>query len=191
MHDVNVLSVRYETPHNCSLTLSRPITDLITTHQWPHPDPISSNSLSFVSKIIQSVRITCFFHTLGLLNKRKKKVSKMFTEKSSLIVIAEDLQTPGCVYTPWSDWSDCPVTCGISQSVRKRFLQSASATSCDSFMMETSKCMTSSSCVSACAYSDWSDWMPCSTSCGVGDTMRKKFLTSSGGLLLFQQIVRP
>uniref|UniRef100_H2Z0J6 Spondin-1 n=1 Tax=Ciona savignyi TaxID=51511 RepID=H2Z0J6_CIOSA len=81
--------------------------------------------------------------------------------------------------TGWSDWSVCPVTCGEGQTFRKRMLRSGSH-SCDGFQMENSKCMTSMSCTdddqSECRYSNWSEWMPCSESCGTGATLRKKFL---------------
>lgn len=99
VHDVNVLSVRYEAPHNCSLTLSRPITDLITTHQWPHPNPISSNSLSFVSKIMQSVRITCFFSYCRFTQKMKKKsFQNVYCEKLTYCYCRGSSNSRMCLY---------------------------------------------------------------------------------------------
>uniref|UniRef100_H2Z0J5 Spondin-1 n=1 Tax=Ciona savignyi TaxID=51511 RepID=H2Z0J5_CIOSA len=91
----------------------------------------------------------------------------------------DNWEIPGCNYGEWSDWSVCPVTCGEGQTFRKRMLRSGSH-SCDGFQMENSKCMTSMSCTdddqSECRYSNWSEWMPCSESCGTGATLRKKFL---------------
>lgn len=55
---------------------------------------------------------------------------------------------------------------------------------CEDLQMERTKCMTSESCPDAtprlearrCQYSEWTEWMPCSVSCGVGITFRKRFL---------------
>ncbi|XP_078496035.1 spondin-1-like [Ciona intestinalis] len=85
----------------------------------------------------------------------------------------------GCVYAEWSDWSACPITCGIGTTFRKRMLLSGES-NCEGFQMQQSKCMTSMTCPSddqlACEYGEWSEWMPCSESCGKGATLRKKFL---------------
>lgn len=101
---------------------------------------------------------------------------------------------PGCTYSPWTDWSACPVTCGVGQAFRKRMLVSSAPTaSCRDFEMENSKCMTSASCLNdeeqrsapACSYAEWSEWMPCSASCGIGSTLRKRFLTGKGTCILW------
>jgi len=61
--------------------------------------------------------------------------------------------------------------------------------------MENTKCMTSASCMDAdaqsnaaeCTYTAWSEWMPCSVTCGVGTTLRKRFL--AGVYIVFQRLV--
>ncbi|CAK8697419.1 unnamed protein product [Clavelina lepadiformis] len=98
----------------------------------------------------------------------------------SMLCDEETVEMRGCQYSPWSDWTHCPVTCGPGQTFRKRvLLRSAASSTCKGFQMENSKCMTSSSCLESCQYGDWSEWMPCSESCGVGSTLRKKFLIGS------------
>uniref|UniRef100_H2Z0J4 Spondin-1 n=1 Tax=Ciona savignyi TaxID=51511 RepID=H2Z0J4_CIOSA len=113
---------------------------------------------------------------------QKSSVACTATMQKEICKGMGDWEIPGCNYGEWSDWSVCPVTCGEGQTFRKRMLRSGSH-SCDGFQMENSKCMTSMSCTdddqSECRYSNWSEWMPCSESCGTGATLRKKFLLAT------------
>ncbi|KAM9306065.1 SCO-spondin-like, partial [Gastrophryne carolinensis] len=73
-------------------------------------------------------------------------------------------------WTPWSPWSDCPVTCGDAAQVRSRACINPpprnNGFECRGPDSEYRNC-TNRPCqgVGRC---DWSDWSPCSQSCGVG-----------------------
>jgi len=95
-------------------------------------------------------------------------------------------QVEGCNYGPWSEWSNCPVTCGVGVSFRKRFFSSTTKENvqCEDFQMENSKCMTSQSCQDVtshsqqlrqgCEWGEWSGWTPCSETCGMGVKTRQR-----------------
>ncbi|KAH0627733.1 hypothetical protein JD844_003874 [Phrynosoma platyrhinos] len=73
-------------------------------------------------------------------------------------------------WTPWSPWSDCPVTCGQSTQIRTRACINPpprnNGLPCTGPEVQTQNC-SSSPCPGdeLCA---WSTWSPCSRSCGTG-----------------------
>ncbi|XP_074919520.1 SCO-spondin-like [Chelonoidis abingdonii] len=92
----------------------------------------------------------------------------------------EGLGTPGCgascasqlngSWTPWSPWSDCPVTCGNGTHVRTRACINPpprnNGSYCAGPEAEAQGC-TARPCPAA-EPCDWSAWSPCSRSCGTG-----------------------
>ncbi|XP_069502497.1 SCO-spondin-like [Ambystoma mexicanum] len=79
-------------------------------------------------------------------------------------------------WTPWSPWSDCPVTCGEGVVVRTRACINPpprnNGSICEGPDSETQSCPA----LPLCHDSDWciwSDWGPCSKSCGTGIASRK------------------
>nr|XP_039254629.1 spondin-1-like [Styela clava] len=114
------------------------------------------------------------------------EISKCMASTDCAAPVGFDVPS-GCSYSPWTGWMPCPVTCGVGETFRKRVLDfSTPDIHCDEFQMERTKCMTSESCpeierldnfgTQHCEYSEWSEWMPCSASCDVGNTLRKRFL---------------
>ncbi|KAM8967216.1 LOW QUALITY PROTEIN: SCO-spondin-like [Pelodytes ibericus] len=73
-------------------------------------------------------------------------------------------------WTPWSPWSDCTVTCGTGVEIRTRACINPpprnNGSDCEGAESETQEC-TNRLCAGhgGCT---WSDWTPCSRSCGTG-----------------------
>mmetsp|Transcript_115679 Transcript_115679/g.222982 ORF Transcript_115679/g.222982 Transcript_115679/m.222982 type:complete len:1635 (+) Transcript_115679:49-4953(+) len=85
-----------------------------------------------------------------------------------------------CQYSPWTEWDTCDMTCGGGQQLRHRTIwqhPKLGGTPCPEITMETQGCNTQS-CGKAgfhnCSLSMWSDWGACSTTCGVGQSMRQR-----------------
>lgn len=55
---------------------------------------------------------------------------------------ALDLDTIPCLLSPWSEWSDCSVTCGKGMRTRQRMLKSlAELGDCNEELEQVEKCM--------------------------------------------------
>lgn len=53
-----------------------------------------------------------------------------------------DLDTIPCLLSPWSEWSDCSVTCGKGMRTRQRMLKSlAELGDCNEELEQVEKCM--------------------------------------------------
>ncbi|XP_069691847.1 spondin-1 [Periplaneta americana] len=91
-----------------------------------------------------------------------------------------------CNTTPWGPWSECSVTCGVGTISRsRRFVDRFGRKKCPHVsMIEREKCM-QPQCTNEdrqdipdpmCPATDWSDWSPCSASCGKGVKLRTRLL---------------
>ncbi|MEE6467583.1 hypothetical protein FKM82_007315 [Ascaphus truei] len=76
-------------------------------------------------------------------------------------------------WTPWSPWSDCPVTCGAGVQIRTRACIDPpprnNGSVCQGPDTERQEC-TNRLCEGG--WCDWSDWSPCSRTCGTGISSR-------------------
>ncbi|XP_067001720.2 spondin-1 [Anabrus simplex] len=98
-----------------------------------------------------------------------------------------------CNTTPWGPWSECSVTCGVGFNMRtRRFLDRMGNKKCPHIsLVEKEKCM-QPECTGPpdpqdipdpmCPATEWSDWSPCSATCGKGVKLRTRLLMVEPGL---------
>lgn len=100
-----------------------------------------------------------------------------------------------CATSNWSPWSECSVTCGIGFTMRTRyFKEKTGRKKCPHITtIEKDKCMRPD-CIGGggepqqqvqdpmCPTTEWSDWSPCSASCGKGVRIRTRLLLVEPGL---------
>ncbi|XP_044255568.1 spondin-1 [Tribolium madens] len=96
-----------------------------------------------------------------------------------------------CATSPWGPWSECSATCGVGFKMRTRlFIDRMGRKKCPHVtVVEKEKCM-GPPCTAEqieipdpmCPTTDWSDWSPCSASCGKGVKMRTRLLLVEPGL---------
>ncbi|CAG5895700.1 unnamed protein product [Menidia menidia] len=85
-------------------------------------------------------------------------------------------------WTPWSVWSDCPVTCGQGTHVRTRACINPpprnNGTHCSGPERESQPCQTPPCLDDLCP---WSPWSSCSRSCGAGSVTRHRVCVCEQG----------
>lgn len=90
-----------------------------------------------------------------------------------------------CHITNWSEWSECSASCGIGITMRTRtFLNHLGRKRCPHMVtVEKQKCMRPDCKFEEvelpdpmCPTTQWSDWSPCTATCGRGVTIRTRLL---------------
>ena len=92
-----------------------------------------------------------------------------------------NLPTGKCATTEWLDWSGCSVTCGVGVRTRKRMFLSPEVDEamCGKRTTEKDNCIGfENECEKPdedCAVTGWSEWNPCSVTCGKGFKERRRY----------------
>ena len=76
---------------------------------------------------------------------------------------------------PWSEWSDCSLTCNGGERSRRRICgldptSKSKDNPCKAPLKETEKCNTEKCPV----FTEWSDWSTCTKTCGNGEQKRQR-----------------
>ncbi|KAM7345975.1 extracellular matrix protein f-spondin isoform 1-T3 [Cochliomyia hominivorax] len=104
----------------------------------------------------------------------------------SISLVNENGEGAGvCQTTAWSPWSECSATCGIGITMRTRtFINHVGRKRCPHIsVVEKQKCMKPECTFEQielpdpmCPTTQWSDWSPCTATCGKGVTIRRRIL---------------
>ncbi|XP_077493163.1 spondin-1-like isoform X2 [Amblyomma americanum] len=76
-----------------------------------------------------------------------------------------------CVLTPWSQWGPCSKTCGNGRRERRRMIKlnpQNGGKPCPKRLVQRRKCKENPPCPVDCMLTPWSEWRPCSKTCGPG-----------------------
>eukprot|EP01060_Flectonema_neradi_P036122 TRINITY_DN686_c0_g2_i1.p1 TRINITY_DN686_c0_g2~~TRINITY_DN686_c0_g2_i1.p1 ORF type:complete len:1182 (+),score=191.16 TRINITY_DN686_c0_g2_i1:60-3605(+) len=85
-----------------------------------------------------------------------------------------------CVFSDWSSWSECSISCGGGSRRRYRDIlqhNQGSGSPCPAELVETEPCNLHS-CGADCSVTSWSNWGPCSVVCEGGLRRRQRSVIS-------------
>ncbi|XP_043084299.1 spondin-1b isoform X2 [Puntigrus tetrazona] len=121
----------------------------------------------------------------GVGMRRRERMMKMEASDGSpcraQLVESEKCMMPECnavvcMLSPWSDWGDCSVTCGVGMRSRQRMLKTPVEPSlCPDELEQVETCMFPQ-CPTDCMLSEWSAWSDCNKSCGKGHMIRSRMV---------------
>uniref|UniRef100_A0A671KR26 Spondin-1 n=1 Tax=Sinocyclocheilus anshuiensis TaxID=1608454 RepID=A0A671KR26_9TELE len=121
----------------------------------------------------------------GVGMRKRERMMKMEASDGSpcraQLVEAEKCMMPECnevvcMLSPWSDWGECSVSCGVGMRSRQRMLKTPVEPSlCSDELEQVEKCMLPE-CPTDCMLSEWSEWSECNKSCGKGHMIRSRMV---------------
>ncbi|CAM4880153.1 unnamed protein product [Rotaria socialis] len=106
--------------------------------------------------------------------------SEFICKDSSLVTVLTANCSKDCQFEPWTEWTSCNITCGGNGNQtrsRGKIPAAGNGTDCIGSDIETLLC-SSLPCVGACLTTEWTDFTPCSKSCGLGSQIRTRNFTS-------------
>ncbi|XP_067292175.1 spondin-1b isoform X6 [Pseudorasbora parva] len=111
----------------------------------------------------------------GVGMRRRERMMKMEASDGSpcraQLAEAEKCMMPECnavvcMLSPWSDWGECSVSCGVGMRARQRMLKTPVEPSmCPDELEQVEKCMYPEC---PCPIRPWSSWTECTKPCGGG-----------------------
>ena len=105
----------------------------------------------------------------------KKSENSVNLVTPSVYNINEETFNSSCHWIAWSEWTKCTLTCGNNPGSRKRVrYQSGSKFCSKKEETETKLCPPVNICPIDCVVGYWSEWTPCSQSCGTGLKLRNR-----------------
>lgn len=103
-------------------------------------------------------------------------------DESQYQLCSEDPQSiancTNCLVSQWTPWSDCSTSCGEGLRVRTRVVNkpplNGDSSTCPE-LIEREGCNKDVECPNGnCELGDWSNWLPCTVTCGSGTTVRSR-----------------
>mmetsp|Transcript_102359 Transcript_102359/g.181744 ORF Transcript_102359/g.181744 Transcript_102359/m.181744 type:complete len:1274 (+) Transcript_102359:97-3918(+) len=133
--------------------------------------------------------------TCGLGNQTRTRVEQTrssaggkpcegFSEDTASCKVAECPEN--CQWLDWSTWTNCSSLCGVGSVSRHRETLPArnGGLNCEGNDTQTKDCDNLPECKKDCVWGEWTDWQPCSASCGSGferKTRLRKSYEKGGG----------
>nr|XP_047123809.1 uncharacterized protein LOC101238762 isoform X3 [Hydra vulgaris] len=120
---------------------------------------------------------------IGVMNKSRIcfNDSKLCVGESYNITTCFSNVSCAGIWSDWSQWSDCNVSCGIGVMNKSRICYNDSKT-CVGESYNITTCFSNISC--AGIWSDWSEWSDCNESCGVGVMNKSRICFNNGNLCI-------